>query len=255
MFRRDFQIVPSSIPDDTLIVASTANETLLLRKENDSISIPTRRDLASFFGVQSSGKLDPIQLGTVGCSRVLAIFISDKEKEKVLSSFPGRFEPIRTAKNLVAPEDFVYIWLGFHLVQWHHSSQFCGYCGSPMSLFKEAPASTWQKRCCDPACTSPGLFPRTNPCVIASIVRPPTADCPMPRILLVGSRARPGMFTINAGFVEACESLEQAVAREIREEVGIEVTHLRYFGSSSWAPSCSLIAGPWLLERDRVLQR
>jgi NAD+ diphosphatase len=45
---------------------------------------------------------------------------------------------------------------------------------------------------------------------------------------------KPGVFSALAGFVEAGETLEQCAVREVREEVGIEITNLRYFGSQSW---------------------
>jgi NAD+ diphosphatase len=51
------------------------------------------------------------------------------------------------------------------------------------------------------------------------------------------------MYSVLAGFVEAGESLEQTVIREVREEVGIEITNIRYFGSQPWAFPNSLMIG------------
>ena len=48
-------------------------------------------------------------------------------------------------------------------------------------------------------------------------------------------RFPPGLFSVIAGFVEPGETLEECVAREVREETGIEVTDIRYFGSQSWS--------------------
>jgi NAD+ diphosphatase len=53
-------------------------------------------------------------------------------------------------------------------------------------------------------------------------------------LLARSHRFKPGVFSALAGFVEAGETLEQCAAREVREEVGIEITNLRYFGSQSW---------------------
>jgi NAD+ diphosphatase len=53
-------------------------------------------------------------------------------------------------------------------------------------------------------------------------------------LLARGHRFKPGVFSALAGFVEAGETLEHCAMREVREEVGIEISNLRYFGSQSW---------------------
>ena len=53
-------------------------------------------------------------------------------------------------------------------------------------------------------------------------------------LLARGHRSPPGRYGIVAGFVEAGESLEEAVRREVREEVGLEIADVRYFGSQPW---------------------
>jgi NAD+ diphosphatase len=107
------------------------------------------------------------------------------------------------------------------IVDWDRTHQFCGRCGTPTRL-KE----TERAREC-PAC---GLanFPRLAPAVIVAIER---GD----EILLERShRLPPGMYSVVAGFVEPGETLEEAAVREIREEVGLEVSNLRYFASQPW---------------------
>jgi NAD+ diphosphatase len=62
-------------------------------------------------------------------------------------------------------------------------------------------------------------------------------------LLARSHRFKPGVFSALAGFVEAGETLEQCAAREVREEVGIEITNLRYFGSQSWPfPNSLMVA-------------
>ena len=98
------------------------------------------------------------------------------------------------------------------MIYWHARHRFCGVCGSPT----RAEEAGHVRRCTDPACNSMH-FPRTDPAVIMLVTHGESA--------LMG-RSRhfpPGMYSTLAGFVEPGESLEDAVAREVREETGIEV--------------------------------
>jgi NAD+ diphosphatase len=116
------------------------------------------------------------------------------------------------------------------ILLWDQTHRFCGRCGQPTV---NAPAER-AKLC--PQC---GLlsFPRLSPAVIMLISR---GD----EFLLARNRAFvDGFFSVLAGFVEPGESLEEAVAREVREEVGIEVEDIRYFGSQPWPFPNSLMIG------------
>jgi NAD+ diphosphatase len=116
------------------------------------------------------------------------------------------------------------------IVEWDRDHRYCGRCGAgtarkPGELARVCP------RC--------GLhhFPRISPAVIVRIER---GD----EILLARSpHFAPGVYSTIAGFVEPGESLEQTVAREVREEVGVEVTNVRYFGSQPWPFPHSLMIG------------
>ncbi|HEY9620710.1 MAG TPA: NAD(+) diphosphatase [Crinalium sp.] len=116
------------------------------------------------------------------------------------------------------------------IVEWDRTHQYCGHCATPTTQLPNERA----KRC--PSC---GLvnYPRLSPAVIVLISR---GD----EVLLARSRRFPeGMYSILAGFVEAGESLEEAIAREVREEVGVELTDIRYFGSQPWPFPNSLMIG------------
>jgi NAD+ diphosphatase len=90
------------------------------------------------------------------------------------------------------------------------------------------------KRC--PACNL-HAWPRVSPAVIARVTRGN-------EILLARGRRFPDpIYSVLAGFVDPGESLEEAVVREIREEVGVEVTDLCYFGSQPWPFPHSLMVG------------
>jgi NAD+ diphosphatase len=106
----------------------------------------------------------------------------------------------------------------------------CGRCGSPT---EHAPGER-ARRC--PQCGH-AAFPRLSPAVIVRVTR---GD----EILLARAVRFPGgVYSVLAGFVEPGESLEECVARELEEEVGIEVTDIAYFASQPWPFPHSLMIG------------
>jgi len=107
------------------------------------------------------------------------------------------------------------------IVDWDRTHQYCGRCGTPT-----VSRSDERSRQC-PACRLT-VYPRIAPAVMALIRR---GD----RILLARSPRFPeGMYSALAGFVEPGETLEQCLAREVFEEVGINISNTRYFASQPW---------------------
>jgi NAD+ diphosphatase len=116
------------------------------------------------------------------------------------------------------------------LVEWERTTRFCGRCATPTE-----PAPGERARRC-PAC---GLlaFPRLAPAVITLVERGDEA-------LLARGRAFPvPMYSCIAGFVEPGETMEQAVHREVGEEVGVAITDVRYVASQPWPFPHSLMVG------------
>lgn len=116
------------------------------------------------------------------------------------------------------------------LLFWQGRRRFCGVCGQELTPQTDECA----RRCT--ACNAQ-YFPVLAPAMIVAVHRG--------NELLLASNARfkPGMYSILAGFVEAGESVEDAIRREVREEVNIEVDNIRYFGSQSWPYPNSLMLG------------
>lgn len=109
----------------------------------------------------------------------------------------------------------------FQILQWDSTHRFCGRCGTPT----ERHASERSRVC--PRCALLH-YPRLSPAVMALVRRDD-------ELLLARSPHFPeGMYSALAGFVEPGESLEETVVREVREEVGVEIANLRYFGSQPW---------------------
>ena len=116
-------------------------------------------------------------------------------------------------------------------LNWHASARFCSRDGSPT---RPAHAG-WHRHC---EANGHEEYPRTDPAVICLVHD--GAD----RVLLARQPVWPeGRFSVLAGFVEAGESLEACVLREIHEEVGVHVRDVRYLGSQSWPFPRSLMVG------------
>ncbi len=120
------------------------------------------------------------------------------------------------------------------IVDWDRTHQYCGRCGHPTDILPNERA----KKC--PHCGHTS-YPRLSPAIIVRVTRQGANG---PEILLAhGQRHRTGMYSVLAGFVEPGETLEQCVQREVREETGIEIQNIQYFGSQPWPfPNSLMIA-------------
>lgn len=117
-----------------------------------------------------------------------------------------------------------------HVIDWASTSRFCGRCGTANESVLHERAT----KC--PRC---GLvaYPRIAPAVIVLVQRGDEA------LLARGTRFPLPFYSTLAGFSEIGESLEETLAREVREEVGVEITNIRYFGSQPWPFPHSLMIG------------
>lgn len=137
---------------------------------------------------------------------------------------------LRRLYGLIGDVQFQLAGRAFQVLNWDRTHQYCGHCGTPTK-----PSAVERARVC-PSC---GLqaFPRLSPAIIVLVSRGR-------EFLLARSPRFPeGRYSIIAGFVEPGETLEEALVREVREEVSIEVTDIRYFGSQSWPFPSSLMLG------------
>lgn len=140
------------------------------------------------------------------------------------------FQNLRQLFEALPQELFALAGRAKQIMEWDRDHQFCGRCGDSMV----AQTEDRSKKC--PAC---GLisFPRLAPAIIVAVTR---GD----EILLAhAARFAAGWYSVLAGFVEPGETLEEAVAREVYEEVGIRVKDIGYFGSQPWPFPHSLMVG------------
>jgi len=150
-------------------------------------------------------------------------------------SLPGRQDAdarsasLRETGMLLSDRDAGLLTHAVALEYWHRSHTFCSRCGHATQVA----ASGHVRRC--PQCGTEH-YPRTDPAVIMAVT---DAD---DRLLLGRQSAWDAhRYSVLAGFVEPGESLEAAVAREVREEAGLTVTEVEYLGSQPWPFPCSLM--------------
>ena len=171
-------------------------------------------------------------LGRIDAAAVLcAAFPADADAP---IEAPGGWAGLRAVGGDLDPAHAGVLVQAVALGRWLVDAPHCPACGAPADVRDAG----WSRRC--PACGREH-FPRTDPAVIVAVGSEDGSR------LLLGSNALWGQnrYSCFAGFVEAGESLEGAVQREIAEESGIRVTHLQYRGSQAWPYPRSLMVGFW----------
>jgi len=169
----------------------------------------------------------PLYLGSLGGTQVWATEVPAEAPPPP----PGHaYEGLRALFSVLEDAHMALAGRAIQLVDWDRQHRFCGRCGAPTEVKAED-----RSRVC-PACKL-AAYPRISPAVMALV-------CRGDEILLGRSpHFPPGMYSALAGFVEPGETLEQCVAREVEEEVGVRVSRTRYFASQSWPfPNSLMIA-------------
>ena len=143
---------------------------------------------------------------------------------------PDDWGMLRTVGPLLPAEDAGLVVQAQALAEWHRAHRHCSVCGGPLSVHEGG----YVLRC--RGCGKQH-FPRTDPAVIMLVTDGE-------RALLARQPTWPaGRFSTLAGFVDPGESLEQAVVREVAEEVGVHVGEVAYFGNQPWPFPASLMVG------------
>ncbi|VUD47348.1 NADH pyrophosphatase [Thalassocella blandensis] len=165
---------------------------------------------------------DPLHrhyLGALNGEHCYALFFNDEKDFTVPEAY--EWVPLRSQLGKISSELFQLAGRALQITKWYRDHQYCGVCGSPTR------ESESDRACVCSQCES-RFYPRISPCVIGLVRR--GNEC----LLARGVRHPEGMYSTLAGFIEPGESAEEAFAREVREEVGVEINNIRYFTSQPW---------------------
>lgn len=148
--------------------------------------------------------------------------------------------PLRKSFEVLPHNHYLLAGKCAELLYFDQNSKFCGCCGAPMKWESEI-----NKKCIG---CGKQLWPQLQTAIIVRIERQDFCvndnDSPEPAILMIRAKNfRGSYYGLVAGFVETGETLEECVQREVREEVGIEIEDIKYFGSQPWPYPCGLMVG------------
>jgi len=172
--------------------------------------------------------LNPRQLLLVGAIRQTRYFLLlDPFDDRLID---GLWLPLRQLLFQLDEAEFALAGRAAQIHHWQSDHQYCSRCGHPCNQHDHELAMVCTH--CDYR-----QYPRINPCVIVLVTKDDKA------LLARNSRFKGGFYSCLAGFIEAGESAEQALHREVLEEVGIEIGNFDYYGSQSWPFPHSLMLG------------
>lgn len=196
--------------------------TLLVHCKEAESQIPNLKDLTEI-------GFAPIRTQFLGMLEGQPCYSAELDKDTIAPD-GMTFRGLRELHESLEDDLFAIGGRAFQIMEWDRTHQYCGHCATPTVQLVGDRA----KRC--PSC---GLvnYPRLSPAIIVLISR--GSDI----LLARAPRFRKSMYSVLAGFVEPGESLEETLVREVREEVGIQVKDIRYFGSQPWAFPNSLMIG------------
>lgn len=192
---------------------------LLLKRDGSSLVFPTRKEM----GYDKETGFFLFNLNGINC-----FLIGD-------CPFPENgefgFHDINFFRKTHQKEVAWASLLGLHLMNWYTQNRFCGKCGSPNKAKDDERAMVCTA--CDNI-----VYPKISPAVIVAVVSGNNKI-----LLALGNKFRSNFYSLVAGYADVGESLEEAVAREVKEEVGLSVRNIRYYKSQPWPLSGSVMIG------------
>lgn len=223
----DNQYHPLSPEEGDAVVCVGGGSILVARDASDALTLPTVAEVRRWSGGWTPWDDAPLRYAFTLQGRRHFLYMGEAG-----DADDGRFgyEPARKLRQLRSKNVCFAAMTGWHLYNWYRSSRFCGVCGErTVHDGKER-----MLRC--PHCGNM-IFPRIAPAVIIGVTH---GD----RIILIQYAGRAYKhYGLVAGFIEIGETAEEAVAREVMEEVGLRVKNIRYYKSQPWGVAGNLSLG------------
>jgi len=236
--RDDTQWVAKTLAKaDTRLVPLWRSRSLLERDDDGTTAIYLSPDQLT----EPDRIQPPTLLGHDGEREYFAVSVTDSQKDTILEQFPNaRFADLRRASIDMAAKHAGILAYAKALHYWQHRHAFCGVCGNPNLL-----RSAGHRMMCSNEECGRESFPRIDPAIIVLVTHKDAC--------LLGRNAKwPAKhFSTLAGFVEPGESLEDAVVREVYEEVKLQLQNIRYVSSQPWPFPASAMCGFYAEARDR----
>ncbi|WP_243425555.1 NAD(+) diphosphatase [Clostridium paridis] len=197
------------------------DDKVLTYKENEEVHIPTY-DKIDFLDIK-----EEYYIGSLKGTECYACEISE---DKIYNKPYFEFIDIRSLGIILGERFFLLLGRGKQIINWDKNNRFCGKCGSEIHKLDNERAKK-----CDACGTT--YYPQLSPAIIVSVIKGE-------EILLAHNlNFKEGLFSVIAGFVEAGETFEESVKREVMEEVGIKVNNIKYFGNQPWPFPNSVMIG------------
>lgn len=216
-FDNHFQ--PGLAPGEEDTLFRFSGEKILCRPQEDGVRFPQVKDASDQDGLIYLFRIDE-----------KAFYLSPEEGPLIRGDF--EYHPVRSLRKRNVPNrPLIFAAVtARHLNDWYRSNRYCGCCGGPVRHAEQERALVC------PACGNV-IYPRINPAVIIGVTN---GD----RLLMTKYAGRNlPFYALVAGFTEIGESFEETVRREVMEEVGLQVTNIRYYKSQPWGFADDILAG------------
>jgi NAD+ diphosphatase len=211
----------SEEPSPTDLFFVFEDDKLMIKAFRSTIEIPCRAEIQQL-------KLTLKSINHLGILNGISCYAA--EIDQASEAEGESFQALRSLLGQLDEELFSIAGRAFQIIHWERTHIFCCRCGNRTG----AKTTERAKEC--PQC---GLiiYPHISPAIIVAVTKGR-------EILLANSRRfHSQLFSVLAGFVEPGETLEETVKREVKEETGIEVRNIRYFGSQPWPfPNSLMVA-------------
>ncbi len=221
----EFLHTPPQPGDRVLCVRE--NQILIRRDRDDTLHLPTVSQVQGWCGGWEAWVEEPLQYGFRLLEENYFLWMG------TAGNCPEEgyaYEPARSLRQLRSKHVCYGAMTGWHLYNWYRASRYCGRCGA------KTVHDTRERMMLCPNCGNM-IFPRISPAVIVGVTDGE-------RILLSQYAGRGyAHYALIAGYTEIGETMEQTVAREVMEEVGLRVKNIRYYKSQPWGIDGNVLMG------------